>query len=52
MKFIEIDYPGLVSDPPSVLLRLAQFLGTEHLPNEAAMAAVIDPSLHHQKAKV
>jgi tetratricopeptide (TPR) repeat protein len=51
MKFIEIDYSALVRDPQSILSRLVQFLGTEQLPNEAAMAAVIDPSLHHQKQK-
>ena len=49
MKFIEIDYPALVRDPQSIVSRLVQFLGAEQLPNETVMAAVVDPSLHHQK---
>ena len=49
MKFIEIDYPALVRDPQSIVSRLVQFLGAAQLPNETAMAAVVDPSLHRQK---
>jgi hypothetical protein len=49
MKFIEIDYPALVQDPQSIVSRLVQFLGAAQLPNETAMAAVVDASLHRQK---
>jgi len=49
LRFIEINYPALVRDPQSIVSGLVQFVGTEQLPNEVAMLAVVDPSLHRQK---
>jgi predicted AlkP superfamily phosphohydrolase/phosphomutase/tetratricopeptide (TPR) repeat protein len=49
MEVLEIDYPALVREPAPVIGRLVEFLGKEKLPSEAAMAAVIDPTLHRQR---
>ena len=49
LRFIEINYPALVRDPQSIVSGLVQFVGAEQLPNEVAMSAVVDPSLHRQK---
>jgi predicted AlkP superfamily phosphohydrolase/phosphomutase/predicted Zn-dependent protease len=49
IEWLEIDYPALVRDPATALARLLEFLGAERLPNEKAMAAVIDPALHRRK---
>jgi LPS sulfotransferase NodH len=48
-EWLEIDYPVLVRDPAAAISRLVEFPGRERLPNESAMAAVIDPSLHRRK---
>jgi hypothetical protein len=47
--WLEIDYPALVSEPEPEIAKLIQFLGRERLPNERAMAAVIDPVLYRRK---
>ena len=49
IEWLEIDYPALVRDPAPTIARLVEFLGRERLPNESAMAAVIDPALHRRK---
>ena len=49
IEMLEIDYPALVRDPAMSIPKLVVFLGQERLPNEVAMAAVIDRSLHRQK---
>ena len=49
IDWLEIDYPTLVREPSAAISRLVEFLGRERLPNEAAMAAVIDPALHRRK---
>jgi LPS sulfotransferase NodH len=46
VELTEIEYPALVRDPAPLIAKLVQFLGNERLPNEKAMARVIDPSLH------
>jgi LPS sulfotransferase NodH len=46
VELTEIEYPALVRDPAPMIAKLVQFLGNECLPNEKAMAGVIDPSLH------
>ena len=50
VEWLEVDYPALVSDPALVITQLVEFLGGERLPNEEAMAAVIDPALYRRKA--
>ncbi|MEO5717832.1 MAG: alkaline phosphatase family protein [Chthoniobacterales bacterium] len=47
--WLEIDYPALVREPTPAIARLVEFLGAERLPNDEAMSAVIDPSLHRRK---
>ena len=49
-QFIEIDYPSLVAAPQGAIARVVEFLGADLLHNAAAMAAVIDPSLHRRKS--
>ena len=49
IEWLEIHYPALVRDSAPGISRLVEFLGRERLPNESAMAAVIDPSLHRRK---
>ncbi len=49
IEWLEIDYPALVREPAPGVSRLIEFLGAERLPNEAAMAAAIDPTLHRRK---
>ena len=50
LEWLEVDYPALVSDPAPTISRLVEFLGRELLPNEHAMAAVVDVSLHRRRA--
>lgn len=50
VQLLEVNYPALVRDPQPVIARLAAFLGHERLPRLEAMAAVIEPQLHRQKA--
>ena len=50
VQWLEVDYPALVRDPAATISKLVEFLGKERLPNEGAMAAVIDGSLHRRKA--
>ena len=50
IEVLEIDYPTLVCDPEPTISKLVVFLGRERLPNEVAMAAVIDPSLYRKRA--
>lgn len=50
MKFIEIDYPQLISDPLPQVSRIVEFLGADRLPNSAGMAEVIDPALYRKKS--
>ena len=50
IDWLEIDYPALIRDPAPALSRLVEFLGRDRLPNEKAMVAVVDPSLHRRKA--
>ena len=50
VEWLEVDYPALVSDPALVITQLVEFLGGERLPNEEAMAAVIDLALYRRKA--
>ncbi len=49
IEWLEVDYPALVREPAPELARLVEFLGSEHVPNEPAMATVIDPSLHRKR---
>jgi hypothetical protein len=49
-EWLEIDYPLLVRVLAAAISRLVEFPGRERLPNESAMAAGIDPSLHRRKA--
>ena len=51
VEWLEIDYPDLVRDPVPAIAKLAGFLGPERLPNGAAMAGVIDPTLHRRKGQ-
>ncbi len=46
VELAEVEYPSLVRDPVPTIAKLVQFLGKERLPNEKAMAGMIDPSLH------
>ena len=50
IELLEVDYPSLVKAPAPIIAELVKFLGPERLPNESAMAAAIDPSLHRQKS--
>ncbi len=50
VQWLEISYPELVRDPAPAIAKLVGFLGREHLPNEQAMAAVIDPALHRKRS--
>ena len=50
IEWLEIDYPALVRTPAPALAQVVEFLGAEHLPNESAMAAAIEPTLHRRKA--
>ena len=49
IEWLEIDYPALVQNPQPELAKLVEFLGSELLPNESAMAAAIDPALHRRR---
>jgi predicted AlkP superfamily phosphohydrolase/phosphomutase/tetratricopeptide (TPR) repeat protein len=49
IDWLEIDYPALVRNPEAAIEKLIEFLGRERLPNEKAMAAVIEPTLHRRK---
>jgi predicted AlkP superfamily phosphohydrolase/phosphomutase/tetratricopeptide (TPR) repeat protein len=49
IDWLEVDYQLLVREPSTAVSRLVQFLGRERLPNEAAMAAVVDPVLHRHR---
>jgi tetratricopeptide (TPR) repeat protein len=49
VEWLEVDYPTLVRDPVPTISKLVEFLGPERVPNEYAMAAVIDASLHRRK---
>jgi len=49
VEWLEVNYPALVRDPAPVIAQLVEFLGSERLPNENAIAAVIDPALHRRK---
>lgn len=49
MEVIEIEFLELVREAAPVISRLVEFLGRERLPNERAMADVIDPALHRQR---
>jgi hypothetical protein len=51
IEWLEIDYPELVRDPASAIAKLAELLGRERLPNDSAMAVVIDPTLHRRKGQ-
>jgi hypothetical protein len=50
VELLELDYAAIVREPAPAIAKLAEFLGRERLPNERAMAAVIDASLHRRKA--
>lgn len=50
VEWLELDYPALLRDPAPRISKLVEFLGRERLPNEQAMAGVIDPALHRHKA--
>ncbi len=50
IQLLEVNYPSLVRDPGPVIAELVKFLGAERLPNQSAMSAAIDPSLHRQKS--
>jgi predicted AlkP superfamily phosphohydrolase/phosphomutase/tetratricopeptide (TPR) repeat protein len=49
IDWLEVDYPLVVREPSTAISRLVQFLGRERLPNEAAMAGVVDPVLHRHR---
>src|SRR5215813_425512 len=49
IEWLEVDYPELVRAPARAITKLVEFLGPERLPNEPAMAAVIDPALHRRR---
>ncbi|HEY1583867.1 MAG TPA: sulfotransferase domain-containing protein, partial [Chthoniobacterales bacterium] len=50
VDWLEIDYPSLVRNPAPAIKRLVEFIGAERLPNEKAMSAIVDPSLHRRRA--
>ncbi len=50
IEWLEVEYPGLIHDPAPALAKVVEFLGRERLPNESAMATVIDPALHRRRA--
>jgi predicted AlkP superfamily phosphohydrolase/phosphomutase/tetratricopeptide (TPR) repeat protein len=49
IDWLEVDYPLVVREPSTAISRLVEFLGRERLPNEAAMAGVVDPVLHRHR---
>ena len=49
VEFIEVDYPKLVREPEAEVKRIAEFLGSDHLPDAGKMADVIDPALYRRK---
>lgn len=51
IEWFEVSYPQLVQEPAPILAQLVEFVGRERLPNESAMAAVIDPALHRHTDK-
>jgi tetratricopeptide (TPR) repeat protein len=51
VEWLEINYPQVVREPAPEIAKLIKFLGQERLPNEAAMAAVVDLALHRHKAQ-
>jgi tetratricopeptide (TPR) repeat protein len=51
VEWLDVDYPALLRDPEPTISKLVEFLGQERLPNEHAMAAVIDPSLYRRRHK-
>jgi predicted AlkP superfamily phosphohydrolase/phosphomutase/tetratricopeptide (TPR) repeat protein len=48
-KFIEIEYPGLISNPDEPIQRIASFLGRELLPHPERMRAAIRPGLYRKR---
>jgi len=51
VEWLDVEYPALLRDPEPTISKLVEFLGRERLPNEHAMAAVIDPSLYRSRHK-
>ncbi len=49
LEVLEVDYLTLLREPAATISQLVEFVGAEKLPNESAMAGVIDPALHRQK---
>lgn len=47
VRYLDVDYAGLVKNPTAQLPRINAFLGG-HL-DESAMAAVVDPTLHRNR---
>jgi hypothetical protein len=48
LTLMEVDYNRMIADPPTLIASINQFLGGGL--DEAAMAAVVDPSLHRNRA--
>lgn len=51
IELLEVDYPQLVQAPQDWVERLREFVSPEKLPNVAAMAEVVDPSLYRNRGK-
>ena len=49
IDLLEVDYPSLVKEAAPVIAELVTFIGRERLPNDSAMATVIDPALYRHK---
>ncbi len=48
-SWLELDYPALVRARAPALAQVMEFIGRERLPNESALAAIIDPALHRRR---
>ncbi|HYP16906.1 MAG TPA: alkaline phosphatase family protein [Opitutus sp.] len=46
IDLLEVDYPTLIADPAGQAARVAEFLGSELLPDAAAMAAAVNSRLY------
>jgi predicted AlkP superfamily phosphohydrolase/phosphomutase/tetratricopeptide (TPR) repeat protein len=48
-KYIEVDYPTLISNPDESIRRIAEFLGPDLLPHPQRMREAIRPSLYRKR---
>jgi hypothetical protein len=51
VESLVVDYPDLVARPEEAVCRLQEFLGPQRITTPEAMATVVKPDLHRQRAE-